>query len=246
MEEVYKPTKQEKEAILLSIEHWERDIIEPLRNGEEIIRDINPLYLQRLVWGSTTRRVPCFSMDCELCRKYYCVRVKPGRIGLCPYVKFHCKSCEDSGSPWMNFFLNPTLETACVMRDTLKAILQDVKPTAQEIEIEAIKKSIEHWENDIVNPLREGRTLIKNGTEIRWVDTMELVPCYGTDCELCKKYGDCSICPLRLFIGVNCMEVSSPWMNFFLKPNLENALNMVKALKDTLIKSTNEELKSNS
>lgn len=94
---------------------------------------------------------------------------------------------------------------------------------SKEQRIKAIEKSIKHWEDDIVNPLKEGRNIIKRPLRLLcWEDTGKPVP-------LCTLHIDCNNCPLK-----SCDEESA-WYEFVMKPNLETAQAMVYELKGTLI-----------
>jgi hypothetical protein len=103
----------------------------------------------------------------------------------------------------------------------------------KEQRITAIEKSIKHWEDDILNPLKEGRNIISIDKKPYWEDTKKLVPCYRKDCPLCKIYftglSTCYDCPLE-----SCSN-DSTWMKFRDNPNLKNAQEVVYELKGTLI-----------
>ena len=106
---------------------------------------------------------------------------------------------------------------------------------SKERRIKAIEQSIKHWEDGIVNPLKEGRSIIRIDKRPRWEDTEKLVPCFGKNCPLCALYNNnavlspCYDCPLE-----SCGN-DSTWIKFIDNPNLKTAQAMVYELKGTLI-----------
>lgn len=104
------------------------------------------------------------------------------------------------------------------------------------VAIDALKKSIRHWEKDIIKPLREGRKIyIPN---MSWKDTGKKLKYRGEHCELCRVYGDdCRNCPYYLsyghvcdFHGVN----EGHWVKFSHNPSLRTAVAMKKSLERIL------------
>jgi hypothetical protein len=90
--------------------------------------------------------------------------------------------------------------------------------------VQAIKDSVGHWEEDIVKPLKGGGISEKTGAH---------------NCPLCNlvgfhsmfSMGECETkCPLSLR-GMSCFSENSPYKTFMSNKTLENAQNMVLALK---------------
>lgn len=95
--------------------------------------------------------------------------------------------------------------------------------------LQAIRKSINHWMLDIRRPLKDGAKIYRDDSEcLTWEDPVKHVPCCGDDCELCKIY-DCPDCPLKRN-GINCEIYNSPYSLFYNNPNLETSNNMICAL----------------
>lgn len=80
-------TKEEREAIRATMEHWKDDIIKPLKVGVSI-DDIN--------LGSTT---------CPLC-------LSVTSCWDCPYFKMYETVCFESGEVYSNFQVSETVEDA--------------------------------------------------------------------------------------------------------------------------------------
>jgi len=102
---------------------------------------------------------------------------------------------------------------------------------------EAIKKSIKHWNDDIIKYLKKGSVIIRDCGLI-WESSGEPVKYMDDDCPLCQYMGydllnPCEKCPLSQS-GNECNEVGSSWFIFVKKPTLQNAKKMVKALKNLL------------
>ena len=101
--------------------------------------------------------------------------------------------------------------------------------------IKAIKASIEHWEWDIVKPLKEGDTIIKMDGH-HWSATGLRVKIGHGDCALCILYEDqewgydCDKCPLH-----HCGS-GSAYSEFAYNPCLKTAQAMVRKLKSLLPK----------
>jgi hypothetical protein len=116
---------------------------------------------------------------------------------------------------------------------------------SKEQKIKAIEDSIEHWENDIVNPLKEGKSIMCIDDILYWKDTEGPVPCYNADCPLCALYfTGLSTCfesyslssPFCLYdCPLESCGSDSTWMKFHDNPNLKTAQEVVYELKGTLI-----------
>ena len=100
--------------------------------------------------------------------------------------------------------------------------------------IQAIKDSIKHWEEDILNPLRKGRKiLIINPDHLKsyyWGDTGESVKMGSWCCPLCKLFSsDCKYCPLE-----SCVLKGDAYVVFLDNPCFETAQGMVDKLDSLL------------
>ena len=100
----------------------------------------------------------------------------------------------------------------------------------KEQRIKAIEDSIKHWEEDIVKPLQEGRTIDE---AYFWSSTSIVAPIGGDSCPLCKIYyygkEGCCVCPLE-----SC-SYDSTWDIFATNPCLKTAQAMVYELRAILI-----------
>ena len=118
--------EDEIQAIQDSIEHWKKDILKPLQDGEKIDMKTGTLY-----WENG-HKVKCYDTDCSLCILVHNDCYK------CPLTEYGCHT-EVENSPYKQFIFNPCLETAqnmvMVLQDTLVKYL-----TEEEI---CIKKEIE-------------------------------------------------------------------------------------------------------
>jgi hypothetical protein len=108
----------------------------------------------------------------------------------------------------------------------------------KEQRITAIEKSIKHWKDDIIKPLKKGRII---DARLKWIYIGERVPCFDADCPLCKLYYNkddyrCYGCPLK-----SCGR-SSTWIKFYHNPGIKTAQAMVNRLKRTLIMENKKEI----
>jgi hypothetical protein len=115
--------KETIKAIKDSIEHWEVDILKPLKEGERIHRlTVGIFKTTKLYWlakdGIRSKgMVSCCSEDCALCKIYF-GEYRGDDCGDCPLG-----SCE-RGSVYSVFYNDPTIETAEAMINTLKGLLK--------------------------------------------------------------------------------------------------------------------------
>lgn len=103
--------------------------------------------------------------------------------------------------------------------------------------IKALKKSIDHWEKDIIQKLRDGGKIVSRCSLLAWAtDWYVIVKCYTGDCELCRLYFTyCERCPYFMFYGKVCSEErGGHWNRFARNPSLRNAVSMKKALQKIL------------
>ena len=115
----------------------------------------------------------------------------------------------------------------------------DVK---NEREVQAVKESIKHWEEDIIQPLRKGRVITHHSWSLVWADNLKRVPYTSKDCPLCDAYLDkevsdeedseecCEHCPYYQHYAFTCDAHSGYWTKFRNDPSLENAEEMKSAL----------------
>lgn len=133
---------------------------------------------------------------------------------------------------------------------TLEALMS--KEITREETIQAIRDSIEHWERDILKPLKQGNeikrvskdiTLQERSIVLHWIPSGEKVKCYSDSCALCKvfygKLQPCEGCPLYE-AGFACVESNSPYTEFYHNPCLDTAQNMVLVLGNLLIDALEE------
>lgn len=115
----------------------------------------------------------------------------------------------------------------------------------QEKLLNAIIKSIKHWEKDILKKLKDGDQAFLNPAGILFwkVDETE-VSCYEKDCPLClhrNKYSiysisdSCLECPLFKCTKIDCNESGSSWSNWLTYPSEKTANAMIRDLKKTLL-----------
>ena len=105
--------------------------------------------------------------------------------------------------------------------------------------IKAIEKSIAHWENDILDPLLDGESIIEVRGTLKWQNSKEEVPCRSHKCELCQKYlrenvAGCPDCPYQQRYNSPCYREGEAWMNFQNEPHIDTAQEMIRKLKNLL------------
>lgn len=102
----------------------------------------------------------------------------------------------------------------------------------------ATKASYEHWRDDIVKPLSEGRELrCDYFLGVIWADTEEEAPIHGRNCALCKIYRnflECSNHCTLVITNNTCPSADSSYIEFYNDPNLDTATAMMNALKNIL------------
>jgi hypothetical protein len=89
-----------EEAIHLSIEHWQENV-------------------RRLEDGGMLNKKDYTGESCPLCLKYL-DRIVVG-CGECPLAKVDC--CDDNGSVWQEFRMDPSVSNAQKMVEVLKSLL---------------------------------------------------------------------------------------------------------------------------
>lgn len=122
----------------------------------------------------------------------------------------------------------------------------DLTMKENEIEIKALEDSVYHWIDDIVIPLKQGRTITqqKNKGEWVWQDEISFSPVkmYSDHCPLCQLTseknknggGDCNLCRYGYFHRKFCGSYGSVWSIFCKHPSLNNAQAMVESLLEVL------------
>ena len=110
-------TPEGRQAVIDSIEHWNRDIVAELEKGRKI---------RACCWLDTDAPVPMSAWHCPLCKM--CRMSIQGCVDCsrCPYVNKYFNPCddEDNEEAWAVFRNEPTLAHARAMVKKLEGILQ--------------------------------------------------------------------------------------------------------------------------
>lgn len=117
-------------------------------------------------------------------------------------------------------------------------------------EVTALKKSILHWEKDIIKYLEKGWTIYENYGFMNWVKKDQTlvsdqeVHCFADDCAMCiLENGDCEDCSYNRYYYMSCQDElkgsnnkikGGHWIKFKYKPNLKNARSMKESLERIL------------
>ncbi len=103
--------------------------------------------------------------------------------------------------------------------------------------LQAIRESIKHWMLDIVRPLKTDEICLNTSSGIShslivWRSNNKIVECYSDECALCVfNENICFDCSLFLLTCRACGEdKASTYMDFYRKPILITAKDMVRAL----------------
>jgi len=112
--------------------------------------------------------------------------------------------------------------------------------TKREEALEAISKSIKHWEKDILKPLLKGNKIIKTAHLVLvWENNLVNIPFRSGDCPLCQNYlidDSCRKCPYSIYYGNPCYfddhGKEEAWFKFAMNPNTETAKAMIEKLKE--------------
>ena len=98
----------------------------------------------------------------------------------------------------------------------------------------ALKASIKHWKEDVVQWLERGYEIKNLLFRLEWC-TGESVPLGTKNCACCQAYiaQNCPNCPLTLG-GENCFATHSLYNKFVVTPTLTNARKMVEAMEKIL------------
>ena len=95
--------------------------------------------------------------------------------------------------------------------------------------LQAIDKSVDHWENDIVRFLRLGIEIKTMRDRNSW-PSGEPLNIFGDHCPLCDLSNyNCVDCVY------SCCGKKDPWSIFYHNPTLENAEAVVESLKELKI-----------
>lgn len=107
------------------------------------------------------------------------------------------------------------------------------KKLQSEIKI-ALKKSIKHWQKDIINRFEKGDRAYWNICLLQWISDDSLVKCYNKSCALCTLFyrNRCNKCPYYIYYG-NSYEIGH-WGKFSKKPTKRNAIAMCDSLQQIL------------
>ena len=103
-------------------------------------------------------------------------------------------------------------------------------------EITAIRKSVEHWDKDIIRHFRDGDTIEDHKYSPRWKNSNKLVMMFSKDCPLCRMVRaranssyKCENCPYTRAYHRDC-DMRGHWSNFYNNQNLAAAKLMRNAL----------------
>ena len=107
-----------KQATRESIKHWMKDIIQPLRKGDTILRITDEYGGGTLEGEASNKLVLFFSISCPLFPTF-------ADCSDCP-IKI---DCNDPGSPWLEFYTNPNLENANQMVKLLVQVYRSITST---------------------------------------------------------------------------------------------------------------------
>jgi hypothetical protein len=111
--------------------------------------------------------------------------------------------------------------------------------------IQAIKDSIVHWEQDILKPLKDGRSVIRKilgqsfWSKTKTFNEFNIVKYRSEDCPLCNIFihnYHCGDCPLKEISC--CMDDESSYRQFVDNPCIETAEAMIETLKSLLPKES--------
>lgn len=107
-------------------------------------------------------------------------------------------------------------------------------------ELKAIRKTITHWERDIMAGLSQGMHIHADSRgELRWGNG-KLVKCYANSSALCRMclVGEgeieCKKCPYLRYHGVGCNDRRSAWFSFVTGPTIETCELMIDSLKSLI------------
>lgn len=165
------------EALKVSLEHWQEDIVAPLEQGDKIIpapgeEAIRLIWLQlsvisnqgaadspgegaiRLIWKSTGETVPCYARDCACCSLY-------GGNDWDPYVCFYysdglqkyCPLADDKKGAccveWFRFTHRPTLSNALAMVARLEKEIKKIEMAEEASRL--LKEGVKMGEGTLLN-----------------------------------------------------------------------------------------------
>jgi len=123
-----KLSKRQRQSLISSIRHWEKDIKAPLAEGIKIeavhFEWTNHLFFIDYPQKDEYADVPCNNEDCPMCRAYF----REGRCTNCPYKLYYGFQCwiksRESGH-WRAFIEDPNLETCIAMIESMRKILME-------------------------------------------------------------------------------------------------------------------------
>lgn len=99
----------------------------------------------------------------------------------------------------------------------------------------ALKKSIKHWQDDIIERFEKNDEIIIPNEYPVWKSNYSNVKCYKEHCTLCILFyerGKCTKCPYYKFYKEKCYL--KHWILFINNLNSETALAMKKSLEAIL------------
>jgi len=131
-------SKRQKQSLISSIRHWQRDIKDPLEKGikvkkMELVHFNMKRYLYFVDYPQKGERtdVPCYRQDCPMCRAYF----REGRCTNCPYKLYYGFQCwlrSQRSGHWVAFIEDPNLETCIAMIESMQKILEEDERMARD------------------------------------------------------------------------------------------------------------------
>jgi len=119
-------SKRQKQSLISSIRHWQRDIKDPLEEGIKIEmveyeKRNRHLYFVDYPQKGNNAKVPCYSEDWG------------GACTKCPYKVYYGFRCLEVGSGhWRAFIKNPNLKTCIAMIKSMQKILEEDERMARD------------------------------------------------------------------------------------------------------------------
>lgn len=98
-----------------------------------------------------------------------------------------------------------------------------------------LKQSIEHWKNDIKEPVVRLSSQLEGISKYPFLDGSD-------DCPLCEVYQyttlfRCEKCPYLLFYGFSCDNLNGHWIKWLYNRSLKTCNDMIKSLEKILNES---------
>lgn len=133
-EQTMQLTAEEKSHVYSSIAHWEQDIMKRFQEGCCVV-----VLGKKYLWGKNVDGVimvedqadvvQMFSDDCPLCLNYRGEAdssdeaMEDQACCICPFYKVNSYTCDHEDGPWTAFNLQPTIQQAIRMVNSLKELV---------------------------------------------------------------------------------------------------------------------------